>query len=63
MQQAVREVATRENAPITAELARQPHLPWSTLRQMGAMCLLEVMTPERYASAGLSLRHFSAKRS
>lgn len=54
MQQAVREFARREIAPIAAELDRQPRFPWVTLRQMGEMGLLGVMTPELYGGAGLN---------
>lgn len=54
MQQAVREYAKREIAPIAAELDRQPRFPWATLRQMGEKGLLGVMTPELYGGAGLN---------
>jgi alkylation response protein AidB-like acyl-CoA dehydrogenase len=53
MRQAVRDFARREIAPIAAELDRRPEFPWKTLRKMGELGLLGIMTPERYGGAGL----------
>ncbi len=50
---AVREFARAEILPLAAELDRDPRFPWETLRQMGAMGLLGVTTPEEYGGAGL----------
>ncbi len=53
MQRSVREFARREIAPVAAELDRRPEFPWKTLRKMGELGLLGIMTPERYGGAGL----------
>lgn len=53
MQRAVREFAQGEIAPIAAELDRKPSFPWATLKKMGEMGLLGIMTPEEYGGAGL----------
>jgi len=53
LQRAVREFAQREIAPVAAELDRAPHFPWATLRRMGDMGLLGILTPEVYGGLGL----------
>ncbi len=53
MQQTVRDFARREIAPVAVELDRAPRFPWETLRRMGELGLLGVMTPEAYGGAGL----------
>jgi acyl-CoA dehydrogenase len=53
LQRAVREFARREIAPIAAELDREPRYPWTTLRKMGEMGLLGILTPEAYGGLGL----------
>lgn len=53
LQQAVRAFARREIAPVAAALDRDPRFPWPTLRRMGEMGLLGVLTPEAYGGLGL----------
>jgi acyl-CoA dehydrogenase len=53
LQRAVREFARREIAPIAAELDREPRYPWTTLRKMGEMGLLGILTPETHGGLGL----------
>jgi alkylation response protein AidB-like acyl-CoA dehydrogenase len=53
MQRHIRDFAQREIAPVAAELDRHPRFPWKTLRQMGELGLLGVLTPETYGGAGL----------
>jgi alkylation response protein AidB-like acyl-CoA dehydrogenase len=48
-----RAFAQRELAPHAAELDRHPRFPWPTLRKMGEMGLLGVMTPEEHGGLGL----------
>lgn len=53
LQRAVRAFARREIAPRAVELDRVPAFPWSTLRMMGEMGLLGILTPEAYGGLGL----------
>ena len=53
MQRAVREFARAELAPVATELDRAPRFPWATLRKMGELGLLGMLTPEEYGGAGL----------
>jgi len=53
MQRAVRDFARNEIAPLAAELDRAPRFPWETLRKMGELGLLGVLTDEAYGGAGL----------
>lgn len=53
MQRAVREFAQREIAPIAAEYDQHPRFPWPTLRRMGEMGLLGILTPEEHGGLGL----------
>ena len=53
LRRAVREFARRVIAPRAAELDREPRYPWTTLRQMGEMGLLGILTPEAYGGLGL----------
>ena len=53
LQRAVRDFAQREIAPIAAELDRDPRFPRPTLRKMGEMGLLGILTPEDYGGLGL----------
>lgn len=53
MQRAVREFAQREIAPVAAEYDRHPRFPWPTLRRMGEMGLLGILTPEEHGGLGL----------
>jgi alkylation response protein AidB-like acyl-CoA dehydrogenase len=45
LQRAVREFARRELDPLAAELDRRPRYPWETLRKMGDLGLLGILTP------------------
>jgi alkylation response protein AidB-like acyl-CoA dehydrogenase len=49
----VREFAQSEIAPLASELDRKPSFPWKTLKKMGELGLLGVLTPEVYGGAGL----------
>jgi acyl-CoA dehydrogenase len=53
LQRAVRDFAQREIAPIAAGLDRDPRFPRATLRKMGEMGLLGILTPEAYGGLGL----------
>lgn len=53
MQRAVREFAQREIAPVAAEYDQHPRFPWPTLRRMGEMGLLGILTPEEHGGLGL----------
>ncbi len=53
MQRAVRDFARTELAPAAVELDREPRFPWETLRKMGELGLLGMLTPEKYGGAGL----------
>ena len=53
LQRAVRDFAQREIAPVAAALDREPRFPRTTLRKMGEMGLLGILTPEAYGGLGL----------
>ena len=53
LRRAVRDFAQREIAPVAADLDRHPRFPWPTLRKMGEMGLLGILTPEAYGGLGL----------
>ncbi|MBW6454501.1 MAG: acyl-CoA dehydrogenase family protein [Trueperaceae bacterium] len=53
LQRAVRDFAQREIAPVAVELDREPRFPRATLRKMGEMGLLGILTPEAYGGLGL----------
>jgi alkylation response protein AidB-like acyl-CoA dehydrogenase len=53
VQRAVRTFAQREIAPVAAELDRHPRFPWPTLRKLGDLGALGVMTPEVHGGLGL----------
>jgi acyl-CoA dehydrogenase len=53
MQKEVREFARQEIIPIASELDKHPEFPWKTLKKMGEMGLLGIMTPEAYGGSGL----------
>ncbi len=53
MQRHVRAFARDVIAPAARELDRDPRFPWDTLRRMGEMGLLGVLTPESFGGAGL----------
>jgi alkylation response protein AidB-like acyl-CoA dehydrogenase len=53
LQRAVRDFAQREIAPVAVELDRAPRFPRATLRKMGEMGLLGILTPEAYGGLGL----------
>jgi len=59
LQRAVRDFAQREIAPIAAELDRDPRFPRPTLRKMGEMGLLGILTPEDYGGLGLGYLAFA----
>ncbi len=59
LQSAVRAFAQREIAPVAAELDRHPRFPWPTVRKMGEMGLLGIMTPEAYGGLGLGQLAFT----
>lgn len=58
MQQTVRDFARREIASVAAELDRSPRFPWQTLRKMGELGLLGMLTPTEYGGAGLGNLEF-----
>ncbi|MBX3139600.1 MAG: acyl-CoA dehydrogenase family protein [Trueperaceae bacterium] len=53
MQQAVREFARNEIGAVAADLDKAPRFPWETLRKMGDLGLLGMLTPPEYGGAGL----------
>jgi len=53
MQTHVREFVRHEIAPQAAERDRNPAFPRDTLRQMGELGLLGILTPESFGGAGL----------
>lgn len=53
MQQHVREFAQQEIAPLAAELDKHPRFPRETLRQMGQLGLLGMLTSEQYGGSDL----------
>lgn len=53
MQQHVREFAQQEIAPVAAALDKQPAFPRATLRKMGELGLLGMLTSEKYGGSGL----------
>ena len=59
MQQHVRDFAAAEIAPLASELDRQPCFPWKTLKQMGELGLLGLLTPEAYGGAGLDMLSYA----
>ncbi len=53
LQAHVRDFAQSEIAPLAAELDQHPRFPWETLKKMGELGLLGVLTPEDYGGVGL----------
>jgi alkylation response protein AidB-like acyl-CoA dehydrogenase len=53
MQRAVRTFAREELGAVAAQLDRDPVFPWPTLRKMGDLGLLGMLTPAEYGGAGL----------
>lgn len=53
MQRTVREFARREIGAVAAALDREPRFPWPTLRKMGELGLLGMLTPPEYGGAGM----------
>ncbi len=53
MQHEVRDFVRQEIIPIASHLDKHPEFPWKTLKKMGQMGLLGMMTPEAYGGAGL----------
>ncbi len=53
MQRHIREFALREIAPLAAGLDKYPQFPRASLRKMGELGLMGILTPERYGGAGL----------
>jgi len=53
MQRAVRAFAREELGAVAAQLDRDPRFPWVTLRKMGDLGLLGMLTPPEYGGAGL----------
>ncbi len=53
MQRAVRTFAREEIGAVAAQLDREPRFPWTTLRMMGDLGLLGMLTPAEYGGAGL----------
>ncbi len=53
MQRTVREFARNELGAVAAQLDREPRFPWETLRKMGDLGLLGMLTPAEYGGAGL----------
>lgn len=50
MQQAVREFARNEIGAVAADLDKAPRFPWETLRKMGDLGLLGMLTPPSTAA-------------
>ena len=53
LQQAVREFAQKEIAPIAAEFDETGEFPSHTIKKMGAMGLMGIEVPEEYGGAGM----------
>jgi alkylation response protein AidB-like acyl-CoA dehydrogenase len=53
MRAQVRSFAQREISPLASGLDRNPRFPWPTLRLMGELGLLGILTPEEYGGSGL----------
>ncbi len=53
MQHEVRDFARKEITPLAPQLDKHPCFPWKTLKKMGEMGLLGIMTPENYGGSGL----------
>jgi acyl-CoA dehydrogenase len=53
LQRAVRDFAQREIAPLAPRFDREGRFPWPTLRAMGELGLMGVMTPEAYGGSEL----------
>jgi alkylation response protein AidB-like acyl-CoA dehydrogenase len=53
IQQAAREFAQNEIAPIAAEFDESGEFPYDTIRKMGAMGFMGIEVPEEYGGAGL----------
>jgi acyl-CoA dehydrogenase len=60
MQRAVRDFAKAEIIPVASQLDKAPRFPWDTLKKMGGLGLLGIMTPEDYGGAGLSVLAYVA---
>lgn len=58
MQRTVRDFAARDIAPVAKELDRSPAFPWQTIKKMGELGLLGIMTPQQYGGAGLDALHY-----
>ena len=54
MRKTIQDFANKEIAPIAADLDKNPRFPWQTLRKMGELGLMGIMTPEKYGGAGLN---------
>lgn len=59
MQQHIRDFAQAEIAPVASDLDKSPRFPWETLKKMGALGLLGIMTPEEYGGAGLDMLSYA----
>ena len=59
MQQHIRDFAQAEIAPIASELDKTPRFPWETLKKMGELGLLGILTPEEYGGAGLDMLSYA----
>jgi len=54
MRKTVQDFANAEIAPKAADLDKNPRFPWQTLKKMGEMGLLGILTPEKYGGSGLN---------
>ncbi len=59
MQKAIHDFAIAEIAPIASELDKNPKFPWKTLRKMGELGLLGILTPEKYGGSGLDMLSYA----
>src|SRR5512145_1404380 len=53
IQQAARDFAKGEIAPIAAEFDESGHFPMETIRKMGEMGFMGIEVPEQYGGAGM----------
>ncbi len=59
MKKAIHDFAIAEIAPIASELDRNPRYPWETLKKMGELGLLGILTPEKYGGSGLDMMSYA----
>lgn len=59
MQQHVQDFAQQEIALVAPELDKRPEFPWKSLKKMGEMGLLGILTPEAYGGSGLDMLSYA----